>query len=63
MTTLPRDGVYWTLWRTPPIRGQAFLGLFAQLTQGAAPIGLVLAVHQATGSLVLAGAVSAAAGQ
>jgi MFS family permease len=60
MTTLPRDGVYWTLWRTPPIRGQAFLGLFAQLTQGAAPIGLVLAVHQATGSLVLAGAVSAA---
>jgi MFS family permease len=60
MTSLPRDGVYWTLWRTPPIRGQAFLGLFAQLTQGAAPIGLVLAIHQATGSLALAGAVSAA---
>ena len=36
------------------------LGLLAQLTQGAAPLGLVLVVRQATGSLIAAGAVSAA---
>ena len=36
------------------------LGLLAELTQGAAPVGLVLVVHQATGSLISAGAVSAA---
>jgi MFS family permease len=57
---LPRDGLYWTLWRTPRIGGQAFFGLLAQLTQGAAPVGLVLVVRQATGSLAAAGAVSAA---
>jgi MFS family permease len=56
---LPRDGLYWTLWRTPRIGGQAFFGLLAQLTQGAAPVGLVLVVRQATGSLATAGAVSA----
>jgi MFS family permease len=54
-----RDGPYWTLWRTPRIGGQAFFGLLAQLTQGAAPVGLVLVVRQATGSLATAGAVSA----
>jgi MFS family permease len=57
---LQRDGPYWTLWRTPRIGGQAFFGLLAQLTQGAAPIGLVLVVHQATGSVATAGAVIAA---
>jgi MFS family permease len=60
MSTLPRDGLYSTLWRTPPIRGQAILGLFAQLTQGAAPIGLVLVTRASTGSLAIAGAVTAA---
>jgi MFS family permease len=57
---LRRDGPYWTLWRTPRIGGQAFFGVLAQLTQGAAPVGLVLVVHQATGSVATAGAVSAA---
>jgi MFS family permease len=52
--------MYWTLWRTPPVRGQAILGLFAQLTQGAAPISLVLVTRAATGSLAVAGAVTAA---
>ncbi|MGA7989701.1 MAG: MFS transporter [Candidatus Dormiibacterota bacterium] len=57
---MSREGLYRTLWSTPAIRGQAFLGLFAQVTQGAAPIGLVLVTRQATGSLAIAGAVSAA---
>jgi MFS family permease len=34
--------------------------VLAQLTQGAAPLGLILVVRQATGSLIAAGAVSAA---
>ena len=55
-----RRGVYTTLLRTPPVGNQALLGLFAQLTQGAAPLGLVLVVRQATGSLITAGAASAA---
>lgn len=55
-----RRGVYATLLLTPHVGPQALLGLFAQLTQGAAPLGLVLVVRQATGSLVTAGAVSAA---
>jgi MFS family permease len=55
-----RRGVYATLLRTPHVGNQALLGLFAQLTQGAAPLGLVLVVRQATGSLITAGAVSAA---
>lgn len=57
---MPHEGLYRTLWRTPRIRGQAFLGLFAQLTQGAAPLGLVLVVRHTSGSLAEAGAVSAA---
>jgi len=60
MSALPRDGLYSTLWRTPPIRGQAILGLFAQLTQGAGPISLVLVARASTGSLAIAGAVTAA---
>jgi MFS family permease len=60
MSALPRDGLYTTLWRTPPIRGQAILGLFAQLTQGAGPISLVLVTRASTGSLAIAGAVTAA---
>jgi MFS family permease len=56
----PQRGVYATLLRTPHVGSQALLGLFAQLTQGAAPLGLVLVVRQATGSLIAAGAVSAA---
>ncbi len=60
MAALPRDGLYSTLWRTPPIRGQAILGLFAQLTQGAGPISIVLVTRASTGSLAVAGAVTAA---
>jgi MFS family permease len=60
MAGLPRDGLYSTLWRTPSIRGQAILGLFAQLTQGAGPISLVLVTRASTGSLAIAGAVTAA---
>jgi MFS family permease len=60
MSALPRDGLYSTLWRTPPIRGQAILGLFAQLTQGAGPISIVLVTRASTGSLATAGAVTAA---
>ena len=60
MSALPRDGLYSTLWRTPPIRGQAILGLFAQLTQGAGPISIVLVTRASTGSLAIAGAVTAA---
>jgi len=59
ISRLQRDGPYSTLWRTPRIGGQACFGLLAQLTQGAAPVGLVLVVRQATGSLATAGAVSA----
>jgi MFS family permease len=57
---VPHEGLYRTLWRTPRVRGQAFLGLFAQLTQGAAPLSLVLVVRHTSGSLAEAGAVSAA---
>src|SRR6185437_7160768 len=60
ISRLPGDRLYWTLWRTPRIGGRAFFGLLAQLTQAAAPVGLVLVVRQATGSLALAGSVSAA---
>jgi MFS family permease len=52
--------LYAVLLRTPHVGGQAVLGLLAQLTQGAAPLGLVLVVRAATGSLIAAGAVSAA---
>ncbi len=57
---MPHEGLSRTLWRTPRIRGQAFLGLFAQITQGAAPLGLVLVVRHTSGSLAEAGVVSAA---
>ena len=60
MSALPRDDLYSTLWRTRPIRGQAILGLFAQLTQGAGPISIVLVTRASTGSLAIAGAVVAA---
>src|SRR5580704_4948711 len=57
----PRQrGLYMVLLRTPNVGNQALLGLLAQLTQGAAPLGLVLVVRQATGSLIAAGAGSAA---
>jgi MFS family permease len=53
-------GSYAALLRVPHVGSQAVLGLLAELTQGAAPVGLVLVVHRATGSLISAGAVSAA---
>jgi MFS family permease len=55
-----RGGSYAALLRVPHLGSQALLGLLAELTQGAAPVGLVLVVHRATGSLISAGAVSAA---
>lgn len=53
-------GGYAALLRVPHVGSQALLGLLAELTQGAAPVGLVLLVHRDTGSLISAGAVSAA---
>jgi predicted MFS family arabinose efflux permease len=50
---------YRTLLRTPGLPAQAVLGLAAQLTQQVAPVGMVLVVHAATGSLGLAGLVVA----
>lgn len=43
--------------RLPAVGRQAGAGLVAQLTQGAAPVGIVLVVREHSGSLALAGAV------
>jgi hypothetical protein len=43
--------------RLPGVGWQAVMGLVAQLTQGAAAIGIVLVVRGHTGSLALAGVV------
>jgi predicted MFS family arabinose efflux permease len=43
--------------RQPWVRRQALAGLLAQVTQGASGIGIILVVHQHTGSLPLAGGV------
>jgi MFS family permease len=45
---------------TPSVRLQGVAGLIAQLTQGAAPIGIVLIVRQHSGSVALGGAVAGA---
>jgi MFS family permease len=51
---------YRTLLAARAARGQLAGGLLAQVTQGAAPVGIILVVRQHTGSLVLAGGVVAA---
>lgn len=48
------------LLRLPGIAPQAAFGFLSQLTQQVAPVGMVLVVQQATGSLVLAGLSAAA---
>jgi MFS family permease len=52
---VPYAGPYAALLRLPGLASQAVLGLLAQLTQAAAPVGMVLVVDQATGSLAVAG--------
>jgi MFS family permease len=52
-----RSSAYIPLLRLGGIREQAATGLVAQVTQGAAGVGIVLVVRQHTGSLPLAGAV------
>jgi predicted MFS family arabinose efflux permease len=51
---------YRTLLRVPGVPAQVLLGWVAQLTQPVAPIGTVLVIESATGSLELAGIVVAA---
>jgi predicted MFS family arabinose efflux permease len=48
-------GVYRDFLALPGVRMQASAGLLAQVTQQVAPIGMVLVVHDAVGSLALAG--------
>lgn len=48
------------LLRLPGLPAQALFGFLAQLTQQVAPVGMVLVVQQATGSLALAGLSAAA---
>jgi MFS family permease len=54
---LRRSSAYIPLLRDSAVRSQAATGLVAQVTQGAAGVGIVLVVRQHTGSLPLAGAV------
>jgi MFS family permease len=51
------SSTYRVVLRTPAVRNEAVAGLFAQVTQGAAGVGLILVVRGHTGSLALAGAV------
>ncbi|HEX4817838.1 MAG TPA: hypothetical protein VFV66_34280, partial [Nonomuraea sp.] len=46
----------------PGVPAQAVLGFLAQLTQSVAPVGIVLVVRYASGSLALAGVAAAAYG-
>jgi MFS family permease len=51
------SSTYRVVLRTAAVRSEAIAGLFAQVTQGAAGVGLILVVRGHTGSLALAGAV------
>ncbi|MEO3874502.1 MFS transporter [Nonomuraea sp. B12E4] len=51
---------YRTLLGLPGVTGQAVLGFLAQLTQQVAPVGIVLVVQYASGSLALAGVTAGA---
>jgi MFS family permease len=51
------SSTYRVVLRTPAVRNEAIAGLLAQVTQGAAGVGLILVVRGHTGSLALAGAV------
>jgi len=57
--TLPLNS-YRALLSSASVRRQAATGLLGQLTQGAAAIGIILVVRASSGSLALAGGVSAA---
>ncbi|MEV0384382.1 MFS transporter [Nonomuraea sp. NPDC050643] len=52
--------MYRTLLGLPGVTAQAVLGFLAQLTQQVAPVGIVLVVRYASGSLALAGLTAAA---
>ncbi|NJP93756.1 MFS transporter [Nonomuraea sp. FMUSA5-5] len=51
---------YRAMLRLPGVAAQAVLGFLAQLTQQVAPVGIVLVVQGASGSLALAGVAAAA---
>ncbi|GAA3665531.1 MFS transporter [Nonomuraea antimicrobica] len=51
---------YRRLFGLPGVAAQAVLGFLAQLTKQVAPVGIVLVVERASGSLILAGVVVAA---
>jgi MFS family permease len=53
-------GPYRVLFAAPGVAALTFAGFFAQLTQAAAPLGLLLVAQQATGSLAIGGGVVAA---
>ncbi|MER6512455.1 MFS transporter [Nonomuraea sp. NPDC001636] len=55
-----RDMPYRGLFRLPGVGAQAVSGFLSQLTQQVAPVGMVLVVQDATGSLALAGTCAAA---
>ncbi|WP_043623859.1 MFS transporter [Nonomuraea candida] len=61
---MPRNGPdglpYRRLLALPGVPAQAVLGFLAQLTQQVAPVGIVLVVQEADGSLALAGVAAAA---
>lgn len=57
MAAVARSTAYHDLLRHRGVSAQALAGLLAQTTQGAAGVGIILVVHEQTGSLALAGAV------
>jgi MFS family permease len=52
-----RTSAYRDLWRLPGVPWQAISALLAQVTQGAAGVGIILVVREHSGSLPLAGGV------
>jgi predicted MFS family arabinose efflux permease len=54
-----RGTPYRELLQIPGLAWEALTGLLAQFTQSAGPVGMVLVMHEATGSLALAGGVVA----
>ncbi|HYT26888.1 MAG TPA: MFS transporter, partial [Actinomycetota bacterium] len=54
-----RASTYKLLLGLPGVGLQALCGMLAQLTQGAAAVGMILVVHESTGSLAIAGGVTA----
>jgi MFS family permease len=60
ITRVVSSNSYHSLLALPSLRWQVAAGLLAQITQGAAAVGIILVVRQHTGSLALAGAIVAA---